>query len=133
MTVDDLGQSEADERGEAVEAKWRMLLQESATEARLVEAAYAEPKLRQLFPFTSLRALLFSQCTDYPYTWDIPLIEPRGDGRYLVMAADRVTSLGETDGAAEAVALVVAHLPADVGPAVAGSADDVSGAHRGER
>jgi hypothetical protein len=126
--VDDLGQSEAHARGDVVEAKWRMLLQDSATDAELVEAAYVEPRLRRLFPFTSLRALLFSQSTGYPYTWDIPLIEPQGSGRYLVMAADRVTPLGTTDGAADAVALVVAHLPAEVGPAVTGPADDPPGA-----
>lgn len=98
---------------------------------RLVEAAYAEPRLRQLFPYLSHWVLGLSRCTGYPFTTDIPWIgyAPSGDG-YEVRRhgwgwdeTERVLAAAAT--AEEAVALVVDRLPEGTGPAVAGTCDDL--------
>jgi len=124
--------AQAHERGpaDAVAVKWR-LLRESMRAGLplpavrdLVEAAYAEPKLRQLYPFTSHRSLHFTTCTGYPFTWVVPFVDPLQDGRFRVCGPSRRAVIGEADSAGEAIALVVRHLPADIGPAVAGTARD---------
>jgi hypothetical protein len=91
----------------------------------LIEAARAERTLRQLYPYTSHFALHLSSCTRYPYVLRAPSVLPRHDGRFQVFVPRGGTLLGETDTAEAAVALVVAHLPAGLGPAVAGTADDL--------
>ncbi|MCX4422160.1 MULTISPECIES: DUF6193 family natural product biosynthesis protein [Streptomyces] len=91
----------------------------------LIEAAGAERTLRQLYPYNSHFALHLSSCTRYPYVLRVPSVLPRYDGRFRVFVPRVGTLLGETDTAEAAVALVVAHLPAGLGPAVAGSADDL--------
>jgi hypothetical protein len=102
----------------------------------LIEAAYADPQLRTLFPFHSHRTLNFSRCTDFPYTHDIPVITPLASGRYRVTwwqtrSAHIPAHIGETRDPHEAVAMVVARLPAGCGPAIVGTADDVESAERG--
>lgn len=124
--------AEAHERGpaDAVTVKWRQLreaLQGGVpfpTIRELVDTAYAEPRLRMLFPFTSQWSLHFTTCTGFPYTWVVPFVDPLKDGRFRVCGPSRGKVIGEADSAEEAIALVVAHLPADVGPAVAGTARD---------
>lgn len=96
----------------------------------LLAAAGAEPRLRRLYPFTSHFTLVFSSCTRYPYLVEAPAVEPLHDGRFRVHGAGGGGGgggavIGETDTAEEAVALVMAHLPDDLGPAVAGTADDL--------
>lgn len=54
-----------------------------------------------------------------------PSVLPQDDGRFRVFVARGGPLLGETDTAEAAVALVVAHLPEGLGPAVAGTADDL--------
>ncbi|AUY54370.1 hypothetical protein EH183_21530 [Streptomyces sp. CB01881] len=93
----------------------------------LVEAAHAEPKLRQLYPFTSHWSLHFTTCTGYPFTWVVPFVDPLRDGRYRVCGPDRGTVIGEADTAEQAIALVISHLPTSIGPAVAGTARDLVG------
>ena len=124
--------AEAHERGpaEAVTVKWRQL-REALREPvpfpnirELVEAAFVEPRLRQLFPFTSHWSLHFTTCTGFPYTWVVPFVDPLRDGRFRVCGPNRGTVIGEAGSAEEALALVLAHLPADIGPAVAGTARD---------
>jgi Family of unknown function (DUF6193) len=69
------GLAEAAEQGPAqvVAVQWQYL-REEADEApwpgqrALIEAAYAEPKLRQLYPYTSHWALRFSTTTGYPFS-----------------------------------------------------------------
>ncbi|RKS79602.1 hypothetical protein BZB76_1077 [Actinomadura pelletieri DSM 43383] len=123
--------AEAHERGNAVEAQWAIYRRTSAphVDRELIEAAYAQPRLRALFPFHSHRSLHFSRCTGFPYTHDLPVIVPRPDGTYRVLGRNRSghgsTPLGEASTPHSAVALVVAHLPHDCGPAVAGTADDL--------
>ncbi|MBD0742426.1 hypothetical protein BG418_13175 [Streptomyces sp. CBMA152] len=89
--------------------------------------AAAEPKLRQLYPFTSHWSLHFTTCTGFPYAWDVPFVDPLRDGRYRVCGPSRGTVIGEADTVAAAIAMVVAALPANCGPAVAGTANDQRG------
>ncbi|GCD92552.1 hypothetical protein EHYA_00190 [Embleya hyalina] len=91
----------------------------------LLEAAAAEPALRQLFPFTSHWNLHFSSCTQFPYVVRVPFVEPLRDGRFRIRERGTGTEFDEVDSAAEAVAVVLAHAPADLGPAVAGNASDL--------
>lgn len=120
--------AEAHERGEAVEATWAMYRTTTARHVNhdLIEAAYAQPRLRALYPFHSHRTLNFSRCTGYPYTHDTPVIDPRPDGTYRVVWWRDRPAITEADNPHDAAALVVAHLPDDCGPAVAGTADDLA-------
>ncbi|WP_415948334.1 DUF6193 family natural product biosynthesis protein [Streptomyces sp. KLOTTS4A1] len=123
--------AEAHERGPAavVELQWRTM-REQATEASdfpgfgaLVDAAHAEPMLRQLYVFSSHWTLGFSSCTGFPFR-DVVGIAPGHKGSaYLVMKRPHGEILGETATAEEAVALAVSHLPTGLGPAVEGTAD----------
>lgn len=123
--------AEAHERGTAVETMWAIYQQTAATHVDhdLIEAAYAEPQLRALFPFHSHRSLNFSRCTGFPYTHDVPVITPIA-GKYRVAwwktrSPHGPADIGETDNPRDAVAPVLVHLPADCGPAVAGTANDL--------
>ena len=117
------------ERGEEVEMQWQDCLASFGTRfpklMAFVNAAAAEPKLRQLFPFTSLNYFCFSRCTGYPFTQDTPVVVPLGQDQYEIMSYSG-ESLGRGN-AAEAVAIAVAALPPNCGPAVPGTAEQLSG------
>jgi len=90
--------------------------------ADMIDAAYAVPVLRQLFAGTSHFELHFRSCPVHSDSADIPSIEPRlkipdlsVGPPYIVRKGRDV--MGEADDAASAVALLLAHLPANVGPA----------------
>ncbi|MFF5302641.1 DUF6193 family natural product biosynthesis protein [Streptomyces sp. NPDC013161] len=104
----------------AVEAGWQAARDDGRVQAELLEAAYGEPRLRRWFPWVSMGELHFSRCTEYPWTWDIPYVHPAIGGPYLVAGPLRNQVVGPAATAAEAVALVVRHLPADRGPAFLG-------------
>ncbi|NRQ38518.1 hypothetical protein HII36_42845 [Nonomuraea sp. NN258] len=93
----------------------------------LIEAAGAEPKLRQLYPFTSHFRLLFSSCTRYPWSVQAPSIEPLPDGRFHVRRPRSFEDIGVTHTAGTAVALAVDNLPAGLGPAVDSQGDGSRG------
>ncbi|MGN9807078.1 DUF6193 family natural product biosynthesis protein [Micromonospora sp. L32] len=76
----------------------------------LLEAAYAEPKLRRLYPYTSHWSLNFSASTLLPH-----VSPPRG-GSYDVVSP-RGVFVAETDQPAEALALVLDWMPDDISPA----------------
>lgn len=121
--------AEAHERGDALEAKWTIYRRTSASHVdhELIEAAYAQPQLRALFPFHSHTSLNFSRCTGFPHTHDVPVITPV-DGRYRVTwwktrSPHGPADIGEVDTPHNAVALAVTHLPSSCGPAAAGTAD----------
>ncbi|GAA2659201.1 hypothetical protein GCM10010400_16610 [Streptomyces aculeolatus] len=128
--------AKAHERGpaEAVAEKWRLLLEGLRQESdhlelahrtlEVAELAHAEPQLRQLLPFTSHWSLHFSTCTGFPYSWDVPFIDPLSDGRYRVCGPSRGRVIGEAATAEHAITLVVGGLPANCGPAVAGAVND---------
>jgi hypothetical protein len=117
------------ERGEEVEMRWRYYLASLGERfpelTAFVTAAAAEPKLRQLFPFTSLNRFCFSRCTGYPFTGDTPHVVPLGRDEYEVISCSGA-SLGRGN-AADAVAMAVAALPPNCGPALPGTAEQLSG------
>ncbi|MFE4829540.1 DUF6193 family natural product biosynthesis protein [Streptomyces sp. NPDC056672] len=122
--------AEAHERGpaSAVEVRWR-LIREQAADAPdfpqfglLVEAALAEPRLRQLYPFSSHWTLGFNARTGVRCPPEVAIAPSFEDGLYRVQRFPHGGVIAEAATAREAVALAVAHLPADLGPAVAGSA-----------
>ncbi|MFJ3902828.1 DUF6193 family natural product biosynthesis protein [Streptomyces sp. NPDC090025] len=123
--------AEAHERGTAVEAKWEIYRRSTAphVDHDLIEACYAQPRLRALFPFHSHRSLTFSRCTGFPYTHDVPVVTPVA-GKYRVTwwrtrSPQGPADIGEADNPRDSVAMVVARLPHGCGPAVAGTADDL--------
>lgn len=122
LYISDLAESTERGPAEAVEARWRLerefLGGSPAGFEELFNAAYAEPKLRQLWPFTSHRSFHFSRSTGYPGFRDVPYIDPIGDGRYRVTAPDG-TLIGESGHPEDLVAMVVRNLPAGCGPATA--------------
>jgi hypothetical protein len=84
--------------------------------------AREEPRLRCLFPFTSLNRLCFSKCTGFPYFVGCPPVEPAGDGQYLVRLGGKV----HLKGCAEIILeYLLDVLPEDCGPAVSGTAEDL--------
>jgi hypothetical protein len=113
---------EAHERGpaEAVQARWNIELGmcDGGPDGfrELLEAAYAEPKLRQLYPVSSHWTLHFSRSTGDVMLRDVPFVDPVRGGRYRVNATTGDV-IGEADTAQQAVAMVVAALPPDCGPA----------------
>lgn len=117
------------ERGEEVDMQWRQYLASTGAGfpglMAFIVAAAAEPRLRQLFPFTSMNRFVFSRCTGYPFTRDTPYVVPLGGNKYEVMSCAG-KSLGRGN-AADAVAMAVAALPLNCGPAVPGTAEQLSG------
>lgn len=122
--------------GREVELRWQQLLQCLPGHIpQLVEfanEAARAPELRQLFPFTSLDFFCFSLCTGYPYTRVTPIVHGGRygtyDGTYRVYfpgsrPPDGLIGVGN---AFEAVLLVVEYLPRGCGPAVSGTAEDLS-------
>ncbi|MEV6425728.1 DUF6193 family natural product biosynthesis protein [Streptomyces sp. NPDC051662] len=68
----------------SVETGWQAVRNDGRVRTELLEAAYAEPCLRQLFPWTGMGELHFSRCTAWRWTWDIPCIQPAAEGTYWV-------------------------------------------------
>ena len=122
--------AEAYEHGDPVETKCSIYRQSRASriDHDLIEAAYAQPQLRQLFPYTSHRSLHLSRATRPPFTRDLPVIWPLPDGRYSVVRPGSPPrgkgEIGLADTPQEAVALLQAHLPDNCGPATDGTVED---------
>ncbi|OWA03570.1 hypothetical protein B9W62_24975 [Streptomyces sp. CS113] len=123
--------AEAHERGPVavVELQWRKTRAE-ATEApdlsgfgALVEAAHANPRLRQLYVYSSHWTLGFSSCTGFPFRNEIAVAPAHNGSPYRVMKHPHADTIGEAATAEDAVVLAVSHIPAGLGPAVAGSAE----------
>ncbi|MFD9290265.1 DUF6193 family natural product biosynthesis protein [Streptomyces sp. NPDC060030] len=112
---------------EIVAAAWRGLfsLGDDLIDSAMLHAAYAEPRLRELFPKVSHGALRFSRCTRYPWTKDVGTLLRRAGGGFVVHRQSDGALLGEPETVEEAVALIVANLPDDCGPAIDGTADDL--------
>ncbi|MEU6394363.1 DUF6193 family natural product biosynthesis protein [Streptomyces sp. NPDC046939] len=109
-----------------VEAGWQAVRDDGRVRAELIEAAYAQPCLRQLFPWTGMGELHFSRCTKWRWTWDIPYIQPTAEGAYWVSGPAREESVGPAATAHEAIAMVVGRLPAHCGPAFAGTPEELA-------
>ncbi|MFQ6196995.1 DUF6193 family natural product biosynthesis protein [Streptomyces sp. NPDC000405] len=93
----------------------------------MARVAYAEPQLRQLYPWTGMWQLHFSRCTEIRYTWDIPYIGTLRDGRYYVEGPSRSSPrIAVTDSAQAAVAMVLKRLPPNLRPAFVGSPEELA-------
>ncbi|MFI8351403.1 DUF6193 family natural product biosynthesis protein [Streptomyces sp. NPDC085596] len=90
----------------------------------MIEAAYAEPVLRALHPFTSHWALRFSTTTRPRLTKVGPCLAANSDGTYGVGRGIVTADLGQFATAHEAVALAVRHLPSGLGPIALGRWSD---------
>ncbi|MEU9083504.1 DUF6193 family natural product biosynthesis protein [Streptomyces sp. NPDC048357] len=113
------GPSEADGPGDAVSVRWRRLRASAAAPPyaslyELVEAAFAEPRLRALSPRTSHDRLRFSRRATAPLRTDLPMVRATGNGRYRVRTCEGL--LHHTTGTAETIALILDHLPGDDRP-----------------
>lgn len=110
------------------ESEWQSLRQEAAeldyawrpSYQALIEAAYAEPALRALYPFTSHWALRFSATTRPDLTVVGPFLAAGSDGTYSLGRGIVTPDLGQFATAHEAVALAVQHLPSGLGPVTLG-------------
>lgn len=111
-----------------VESEWRHLRKEAAEVNwpeyhALIEAAYAEPWLRQLYPFTSHWSLRFSTRTRPSLSRDVLVCLHAGRGKgYIVTMGYMGQDLGEAATAEEAVSLAARNLPADLEPVTYGAA-----------
>ncbi|MBM2614390.1 hypothetical protein JIG36_02310 [Actinoplanes sp. LDG1-06] len=94
-----------------VAAGWLAVRDDGRVRLDLLEAAHSEPRLRRLFPWTGMGELHFSRCTEWPWGWDIPYIEPVKGGAYRVAGPSRSEIVGPAATAREAVAMVVERLP----------------------
>ncbi len=86
----------------------------------LIEAAYAEPALRALYPFTSHWALRFAATTRPDLTVVGPCLTAGSDGTFGLGRGIITPDLGRFATAHEAVALAVQHLPSGLGPVTLG-------------
>ncbi|GAA2021290.1 hypothetical protein GCM10009839_17780 [Catenulispora yoronensis] len=103
-------------RIEAGEADWPQYHE-------LIEAAYAEPTLRVLYPFTSHWTLRFSTSTR-PCLTPLPpcLAAPRREGRYTLNAHFMGDVITEATTADEAVTALLSHMPSGLGTVTFGAA-----------
>ncbi|MFE9811950.1 DUF6193 family natural product biosynthesis protein [Streptomyces sp. NPDC005548] len=108
-----------------VEAGWQKIRDDGRVRAELLDAAYAEPRLRQLFPWVSMGELHLSRCTESRWTWDIPHVMPDAEG-YWVSGPLRNETVGPAATAKNAVAMVIQRLPADCGPAFIGTPEELA-------
>ncbi|WP_018545922.1 DUF6193 family natural product biosynthesis protein [Streptomyces sp. LaPpAH-108] len=124
------GRSEAPDGDPArlTESEWHEIRREAAeldylwqeTCQNLIEAAYAEPALRALYPFTSHRALRFSTTTRPHLAITGPCLSANSDNTYGVGRGFTSQDLGQFTTAREAVEAAVHHLPPSPGPITLG-------------
>ncbi|MET8474120.1 DUF6193 family natural product biosynthesis protein [Streptomyces sp. NPDC006422] len=115
-----------DSSNSVVEAGWQAVRDDGRVRTELLEAAYGEPLLRQLFPWTGMGELHFSRCTEQRWTWDIPYIGPGVEGSYWVLGPLRSEWVGQVATAQEAIATVVDRLPPGCGPAFMGTPEELA-------
>ncbi|SEL32897.1 DUF6193 family natural product biosynthesis protein [Streptacidiphilus jiangxiensis] len=105
---------------DVIASEWQWLLKD-ADHAEwpqywdLIEAAHAERQLRRLYPFTSHWALSFSNTPDFPFSPSFVSIDsPRGAGDYIIREWWNGPALHQVTTAAEAIAIAVGRVPADL-------------------
>ncbi|MFI7411132.1 DUF6193 family natural product biosynthesis protein [Streptomyces sp. NPDC049627] len=119
------------------ESEWQHMRTEASEQEwpayhALVEAAYAEPALRALYPFTSHWTLRFSTTTRPSLTITGPCLLALGTDEYLVSKGFTGAGvLARATTAQEAVASAVHHLPSGLGPVTPGAYDEESGRRLG--
>lgn len=109
-----------------IEAAWQKLLTAHRVDGRLLRAAYAEPRLRQLFPWAGMAELHFSRCTEPSWTWDVPYIAPMMGGGFFVAGPSRAQSIGPASTVEAAIAMVVERLPPGCGRAFVGTPEELA-------
>ena len=110
------------------ESEWLSMRRQAAeleyawqgTHQALIEAAYAEPALRALYPFTSHWALRLSTTTRPHLTIVGPSLSANSDGTYGVGGGLMDNDPGVFTAAREAVAQAVRQLPSGLGPVTLG-------------
>jgi uncharacterized protein DUF6193 len=122
-----------DEAEDIIDAQWQEVLSSGRVDNELARAAYAEPRLRQLFPWVGMWELHFSRCTEHPPTWDVPYIAPRKGGGFLVAGPSRSETVGMAATAEAAAAIVVQHLPPRCGRAFLGNRHELAEKEQGEQ
>ncbi|MEV5611180.1 DUF6193 family natural product biosynthesis protein [Streptomyces sp. NPDC052225] len=129
LTTD--GLTLAHERGEAVAYKWQLVrdLPDRLIDHDIVEAAYANPRLRALFPLVSHGSLQFSRCTHAPWSQDVPSLFPQFGGGWKAARSPAGRDVPDHPARTprDVIAFVVAGLPDGCGPAVEGPADLLPG------
>ncbi|WP_406303169.1 DUF6193 family natural product biosynthesis protein [Streptomyces sp. NBC_00885] len=123
MTNDETSRDAAD----IVSAKWQTVLAyaDHKINPATTRAAYAQPRLRELFPVVSHGVLYLNRCTGFPAPADVPVVYRLSGGGFQVVRESDGVNLGEPTTLEEAFALVVANLPEGCGPAIIGTADDL--------
>ncbi|MEU8362613.1 DUF6193 family natural product biosynthesis protein [Nonomuraea sp. NPDC048882] len=103
-----------------IASEWQYLLKHSRDAdwpayRALIEAAYAEPALRRLHPYTSHWTLGFSSTPDYPFSRPFAWIDaPRGAGGYTIRGERDDSDPMQIPTPAEAVSIAVGRIPADL-------------------
>jgi hypothetical protein len=109
-----------------VELAWRSVMDsDDRWLTAFAQEASQREKLRQLLPYGGSHYLGFSRCTRHPFTRDIPIVWPSGDGVFRVtddFASHKVFGRGD---AAYAADLIQSLLPPYCGPAVSGTCDSL--------
>ncbi|WP_234328293.1 DUF6193 family natural product biosynthesis protein [Streptomyces sp. NRRL S-37] len=127
MPLDDQDRNPRTPAGDEItEAGWQAVRRDGRVREELIDAACREPRLRQLFPWTGMGELHFSRCTERQWTWDIPYILPAEGGGYWVSGPLRTETVGPAVTAETAVAMVLARLPANAGPAFVGTSEQLA-------
>lgn len=121
--------NEAEEAARVVSAQWQQVLAYDSytVDPAMPRAAFAHPRLRELYPVVSHGALYLNRCTGFPTPGDVGALFRRAGGGFIVIRHSDRAVLGEPDTVEEAVELIVRNLPDGCGPAVIGTADDVPG------
>ncbi|MFC5183593.1 DUF6193 family natural product biosynthesis protein [Actinomadura harenae] len=103
-----------------IASEWQWLLK-GAVDAdwpqyrALIKTAHAQPTLRRLYPFTSHWALSFSNTPDYPFSPPFVSIDsPWGTGGYTIREWWNGPALHHVTTPAEAIAIAVDRIPADL-------------------
>ncbi|MEU7939729.1 DUF6193 family natural product biosynthesis protein [Microbispora bryophytorum] len=113
-----------------VKAAWQKVRADGRVRPELLNAAYAEPRLRQLFPWTGMGELHFSRCTSPRWTWDIPYIASIANGGYMVEGPSRDEKVGPAATPPQAIAMVVERLPYGCSPAFVGTPEELAAQER---
>ncbi|WKX70638.1 DUF6193 family natural product biosynthesis protein [Streptomyces sp. XD-27] len=119
------GQENFQNEAEIVAAQWQSLLEEGGdlVDPAMVRAAYAQPRLRELYPGVSHGVLFFRRGTGPDAAPVGGYVYRKVEGGYWVRGPGGKGTLGDVDTLEEAFALVVASLPEDCSPAIDGTAD----------
>jgi hypothetical protein len=102
--------ADAYESGDRIELAWQFFRAYDRNGlAGFVEAAMREPRLRRMYPFTSVTWMSFRPTAD-EYRVRGPWVRSARNGRFIVVPEDRRVEPGVTYDAAEAVQVCLAEL-----------------------